>query len=347
MNSPLPYLIIPLLTCVWMLPTWRGKAGARVIIGVYALSTLLAGSGSLMPGELVRWAALGSSQGMFVSLSIGIAIGGMGPWLRHGWLWHVCALPLTLGLLFVFRDALQPLPLLLGAVLGALPLFIAGLVPRMVVTDAPHDEHGPRTLVVLMIAAVVAVMVGTYAISASGRVAPLAGSMESAVGASVLVAAMLMITPWPLHRMWLGATLVPAGVLLVYLMAGTIAPLGIAYWLPIAALLLVPSAIVAGWRGYWANALGSVAVLAVPRPGWQGQALIALLLVTMLVLTQGNLRSPNRISFPGRAFPAVLLSLAVALGSAALLAHEVVMGSLLAAGLATAAARPARPPSPL
>ena len=176
--------------------------------------------------------------------------------------------------------------------------------------------------------------------------APLPGAVERVVGATALAVAICMVAPWPLHRLGPGATLVPAAALLAYLVAGSIAPLGVAGWLPLAAVILVPSAIAAAWRGYWANALGSLSLLAVPRPGWLGLGIVLLLAGTAVAVSVGNRRPPDRISFPNRTLAAVTLAMALALATSAVLAHEVVLGSLLAVGMATALARPVIGPPP-
>jgi hypothetical protein len=173
---------------------------------------------------------------------------------------------------------------------------------------------------------------------------PLRGAVERVVGMGILVAAICMVAPWPLHRFGPGVTLVPAATVMVYQVAGSLAPLGIAAWLPAAAMILVPSAILAAWRGYWATAVGSIALLMVPRPGWVGLSSLLFMVVALVMISPENPHPhhPNRISFPDRARAAAMLSLALALGIGAVLAHEVVLGSLLAAGVATAAARPIR-----
>ena len=75
-----------------------------------------------------------------------------------------------------------------------------------------------------------------------------------------------------------------------------------------------------------------------------GLVLTLLLLITACVaaLSGGNLRHPDRISFPKGVPGALLLAAAMALTAAAVLAHEVVLGVLLVAGFAAAAARPVR-----
>jgi hypothetical protein len=397
-DSPLPYLLLPLLVCVALLPRWRGAAAARLVIAAFGLATLHVGTGSLLPSELRTWAAQGSSQEVFVSLSTGMVLGGLGLWSRRGWLWHLAAIPVLSGLLLVFWPVFQVLPLLLGAVLGAIPLLVGGLVPRMMGTpQATYDRHSlaygvvallavvfvatgslallavapllpliegeqrtpgirRRGMVLPLLAALIFIALIAYAISLGAAPAavltsigfsmPLPGAVERVVGASILAAGLLMVAPWPLHRFGPGVTLVPAAAIMTYHIAGTVAPVGVAEWLPLAAMVLVPSAIAAAWRGHWANALASVAVLTVPRPGWQGLGLLLLMFVSLAAVFPGNPRPPNRISFPSGALAATLLALALAFATPAVLRHEVVLGSLLAAGLATAAARPTWQPTP-
>lgn len=398
MISPLILLLLPLLATIALLSRWRGPAVARLIIAGFAVATLDLATGSLVPGELVAWAGRGGSHSMFVSLSSGIAIGGLGLWSRRGWLWWGPALPLALGLLVVFWSVLQWLPLAFGAVCGAVPLLLASAMPPrvlpvaappmvpsrksdwylmalalaaatsnrlMLVLLAPvlplldrssrQDPPGRRRMLLPVLATLVLVALVAYAISLGGTTAvltafgfepPLIGAVERVTGASVLAVAVLMVAPWPLHRFGPGIVLVPAAAALVYRVSGSIAPLGISGWLPLVAMLLVPSAIFAAWRGHWTTALGSVALLAAPRPGWQGMSLLLLIVVTLPLVSAGNPRQPDRISFPEAGYAATLLGACLALGTAAMLAHEVVLGSLLAAGLACAAARPARRPPP-
>lgn len=392
MDTLLPFLLIPLLAGVAGLPEWRGQAAARVIIATFALATLQLATGSLEPGELRRWAAQGASQQLFISLSIGIAVGGLGLWAPRGWWWYLSATPLGAGLLWVAWHALRIGPLLLGVVLGALPLLLAGLAPwfiRATRLPASAPRHWPE--IVITIAAIVAVatrsltliavapllhllrperrttgrcsalavgatlILGALTLYASSLTAtpmsvltsmgfplPVSGTAERVIGAAVLAAAILMVAPWPLHRFGAGTTLVPAAMLMVCEVAGSIAPLGVAGWLSLAAIILVPSAIAAAWRGHWAIALGSAAIVAVPRPGWPAFALVALISASLGALAAGNLHPFDRISFPTGVLAAVLLTAAMALTAAAVLTHEVVLGVLLTAGLAAAAARPVR-----
>jgi hypothetical protein len=240
-----------------------------------------------------------------------------------------------------------------GAILtGALAMFaIAPIAP--LIWRARRPTAGRRLDVVLPIAAaIVLAALVAFAMSESatpfsvltsfGFPVPLRGAVERVVGLCILTAAICMVAPWPLHRFGPGVTLVPAATLMVYHLAGSVAPLGIVVWLPAAAMLLVPSAILAAWRGYWANAVGSIALLMVPRPGWVGLGSLLVMIVSLIVIAPGNPQHPNRISFPDGAREATVLSLALALGTGAVLAHEVVLGSLLAAGVALAAARPIR-----
>lgn len=392
-TSPLLYLLLPLLASVALLPAWRGQATARLIIASFAVASLSIGTGSLAVDELAAWAGQGRSQALFVSLSIGIAIGGLGLWSRRGWLWWATALPLAAALLVVSWSSLRALPFLLGVVLGALPLLVATLVPRSVATGNPASVlimgrvdwflmlvsivaagsnrlvlvtltpmlplldrkpepavRGKHHLVLPLLASLLLVALGCYAVSLAaspwavltsiGFEVPLSGSVERVVGATILAAAVAMVAPWPLHRLGPGITLVPAAAFLVYRIAGSIAPLGITGWLPLVAMLLVPSAIVAAWRGYWANALGSVLLLAVPRPGWQGLAALLVAAVALVVTSPGNPRPPNRISFPEGGLEAALYAAAMVLAATAVLSHEVVLGTVLTAGLAIATARP-------
>jgi hypothetical protein len=365
-----------------------------VVIGAFALATLQLATGSLDTAELTAWASQGSSQAMFVSLSAGIACGGLALWARRGWLWFLPAVPMVVGLLSVFWVALQPLPLLLGAVLGAMPLLLAGLLPRRSSDPTPvllpfrpapwaralvavgvtatgalamfaiaplvpligrrrRPAAGPHLDMVLPITATI-VLVALVAFGMSeaanpisvltslGFPVPLRGAVERIVGVGILAAAICMVAPWPLHRLGPGVALVPAATLMVYQVAGSAAPLGIGAWLPAAAMILVPSAILAAWRGYWANAVGSITLLMVPRPGWVGLGSLLVMIVSLVMISPGNPQHPDRISFPDGAREAALLSFALALGISAVLAHEVVLGSLLAAGVAMAAARPIR-----
>jgi hypothetical protein len=331
----LPALLAPLLASVAIERAHRPAAAARMIFVSFALATLDVGTGSVAVDELRSWAALGDSQRLFVSLSTGLALGALGWWYRRGWRWHLVTLPLALALVLVFGRHLRPLPLVLGGVLGALPLLLGGLAPRT------QSRRSPEAATVRWAHLLLALAAGLLVFLAAHLVPQLSSeSAERGVGAGVLLAAAVMIAPWPLHRWGLGALLVPAALVLVWRVAGTVAPVGIAEASTLLAQLLVPSAILAAWRGHWAVALATVGILAAPQAGWLGLGVVLLGSTTVLVLTRHDLRTRHRISFPAGTLDAVLFASAASLCVAVVIRHEVVLGALLAAGITAAVARP-------
>jgi hypothetical protein len=118
----------PLLALPWSAPAGaRGRAMARLLITGFGVGALYVGVGSLAPGEVAGYAALRPDNAMFVSLTVGLMLGALGPWPPPvDWRGLSLGLPLMVVLLVSVGSRLQLAPLGLGAVLGALPLF-AGL----------------------------------------------------------------------------------------------------------------------------------------------------------------------------------------------------------------------------
>src|SRR5262245_44166693 len=114
MVIPLWWLVLPLLASVALVPAVsRGAASARLIIPAFAVATLWKGADTFAPALLRAWASQGPAEGQFVSISIGLAIGGIGPWPPRQWSRWIAGVPLAVGLLVVFYDVLQVGPLLL------------------------------------------------------------------------------------------------------------------------------------------------------------------------------------------------------------------------------------------
>src|SRR5690606_24025283 len=131
-NFILVWLCLPLLAAVIVLPPpLRGAATARLVVVTFGLATLAAAIGTLDPTALRTWAMADSSNALFVSVSVGVVVGGVAPWPPAGWRQWVAGVPLAVLLLANHAAALRWPPLILGAVLGALPLLLARGFPRL------------------------------------------------------------------------------------------------------------------------------------------------------------------------------------------------------------------------
>ncbi len=96
----------------------------------FALGALATASGTLEPGELAQYAARTADNALFVSLTLGLVLGALGPWPpRVEWRSAVCAVPLVAALLATGWSTVRWAPLGLGMIFGALPLFAALALP--------------------------------------------------------------------------------------------------------------------------------------------------------------------------------------------------------------------------
>ncbi|MEO8479526.1 MAG: hypothetical protein ABI542_07820 [Gemmatimonadota bacterium] len=124
-------LAIPLLAGPVLAPErQRGQAMARIVVIGLALGALWVASGITSVADIHTYAATDPSNALFVSITLGLLLGALGPWPlpvhRPSWFTGIPLLLVPLGLnVGVVRWG----PLLLGGVLGALPLFGGLAIP--------------------------------------------------------------------------------------------------------------------------------------------------------------------------------------------------------------------------
>ncbi len=127
---PLTWLVLPLVLAPWLAPLDRlGAAASRLVLAGLALGALRVGVGTLELADLVSYAAR-EGNGAFVSLSLGLLIGGaLVPWealtSRLAWL---ASAPALLGGGAVLGLSGLVTPMALGVALGATPTLVARLV---------------------------------------------------------------------------------------------------------------------------------------------------------------------------------------------------------------------------
>lgn len=132
MTTPtLILLAIPLLAGPLLAPArQRGQAMARIVVAGLALGALWVAAGITSAAEIHAYATTDQSSALFISITLGLLVGALGPWPlpihRTSWL---TGIPLMLVPLLLNLDALRWGPWLLGAVLGAVPLFAGLAIP--------------------------------------------------------------------------------------------------------------------------------------------------------------------------------------------------------------------------
>ncbi len=394
--APLWLLALPTLAALLLEPPDRlGAAATRVIMVAFALGALELGAGGADPGAVARYAATGPDQALFVSLTLGMMVGAVAPLPLRRWRVWIGGMPLLLAVMLPTLSALRLLPLLLGLVLGAVPLLLGGALPRLaeaptrlgtraiswpllamaaglalvpplsvallaplatVVIGARAVARGdvPRHALLLpAIAALAAIALAVVAIRSSGdllvRPAAIPLAVDLLAGTAPLAGALAMLmvlgllAPWPCTGWGLGVSLLPAAIILAHRMVWTLVPVGMAGWAPLAALMLVPSAVIAAWRGRWPVALGTLAFLAVAGAGPVAQTGVALAVFTAVAVAWERQRAvaapDDGVTFPLQRWIAACLALAVAGVMVAILRDEVVLGTVIAAGAAAAASR--------
>lgn len=392
----LPLLLGPLLAS----RSRRGEAIARVVLAGFTVGALVVGAETAVPGELARYAAATPGNALFVSLTLGLLIGALGPWPWPPDRWpQVVALPVLAGAVAaMWGNGPHWSGLLLGAVLGALPLVAGRTLPGGGVVREPDlSEAAPgwwlaitaaialaeplvlilllpmpwllpgrrrgwptpvlRRLCMPLLALAFGVALVWLAVTVAGTpwirlgdyisAAPLSAGAERLAAVLALGMVVALAAPWPLTPIAPLLLPVPAVVLLAHRFATDLAPQGVAAWLPAVAMFLVPSAVMEAFRGRWAGALGSIAVLG----GLLGNAwglvaglVLALVSVTPSLRRTAPVRGVDRVTFLTSPWLAAPVAGALAVVVAALLRSEVVLATLLTAGLATALARRAAPP---
>lgn len=398
-------LLLPLIAIVAVPPTERPGAVTRVIVAAFGLGSLAVGAGELGLDTLTGYAAAGPGNALFVSLSAGIVLGAALPWRWRAWPSWAATLLLAITTAWPVAGSLHWGGYLLGAVLGALPLFLGRSLPTSgrggaaaTVSSPSSPLRGPdvgvlllatllafaepfalallapvvpiarsrwrrgtstlpwRQLVLPGVALVAAVLLGWLALTIAGdpfvrlggyfMAAPVSPAAERWLALLGLVMVVAMLAPWPLHRLGAGALLGPPAAILGWRMAGSLAPDMLGAWQPLVGLVLVPSAVVAAWRRHWSAALAAAATVVALHPDRPAMVAVALTLAAALaVVISGpdrNLTRPERVTFTGEWWVAMLAAAGLAASAGALLRHEVVLATLLAAGTASAAARTER-----
>lgn len=250
---------------------------------------------------------------------------------------------------------------LLAAGLAMLePMAIALLAPAVPIAwrigAGGHEHLSARRLVLPVVATLGAAALGWFAFTIAGdplarlvsffSAEPVSPAAERWLGVLALALVAAMQAPWPLHRFGPGVLLAPAASLLAWRMSASVAPDMLAGWQPVVGMVLVPSAIVAAWRGHWPTALGSAALVVAFRP--EPLAMVGILLASAGAVglaidgATRNLVAPDRVTFSGTNWAALLAGAGMAATAGALLHHEVVLASVLAWGLSSAAARVVR-----
>jgi hypothetical protein len=164
---------------------------------------------------------------------------------------------------------------------------------------------------------------------------PLSAAAERVVGNLWVMAVALLAGAWPGGRRGLSLRTAPLAVAFGAAGAAMVTPDGIAAWLPLATLLLVPAALIAAARRDRAGLVGAVgAVLSLHgTPLAIGAALLLLAWPVALHGGAGNPDRPDRVTLHAVRVGGLTMALGLALAPMAVLPDEVLMGTLLAAGL--------------
>ena len=291
----------------------------------------------------------------------------VGPWLLGGVLGAVPAL-LGSALPAAAQPAVVASPgrtrvagwvvMLVTVVLAALDPMAAALLPPVIVVavGAARPSWLPRgrlQLVLPVVATVAGVALGWLALTVAGDAlaelssffvtAPVSTAAERWLALFAVITVGAMLAPWPFWRFGPGLVLAPAAAVLAYRLALSVAPAAIGDWQPLLGLVLVPSALIAAFLGRWPASLATVAVLAALRPGPLAVVAATAAMLAALALAAAvpgrNLLDPGRVTFAGTWWHAVLATVGAVIGIVSVLQHEVVLATLLTAGLACAAAR--------
>lgn len=172
--------------------------------------------------------------------------------------------------------------------------------------------------------------------------APLSPAAEQWLGSLLVVTILGTFAPWPWQRWGDARATLPVAIAFSHAAATMVAPEGVRGWLPLLTILLVPSAVLGVLRRRWDGAAGALAALASFRPGPLAPiaALAVVLWPTLRVLGPAervSLLAGEWITFPGVRLGVTSAAVGAALTVAVVLQDEVVLGTILAAGLALAA----------
>jgi hypothetical protein len=172
--------------------------------------------------------------------------------------------------------------------------------------------------------------------------APVSPAGEALLASFLVLALLGCFAPWPLHRLGDARATLPIAVAFAHGAAAMMVPDALRGWMPIWTMVLVPAAVVAVARRRWDGAAGALAGLAAVRPGTMALlgALGVILWPVALALRpvgRGNPHPGERVTFPGVRVGVTAAAVGAALTVAVILTDEVLLGTLLAVGLAVAA----------
>lgn len=172
--------------------------------------------------------------------------------------------------------------------------------------------------------------------------APVSPAAERMLAAFLMLALLGCFAPWPLHRLGDARATLPIAVAFAHGAAMMMVPDALRGWLPLWTMVLVPAAVLAVARRRWDGAAGALAGLAAVRPGTAALlgALGVILWPVALALRpvgRGNPHPGERVTFPGVRVGVTAAAVGAGLTVAVILADEVLLGTLLAVGLAVAA----------
>jgi hypothetical protein len=115
-------------------------------------------------------------------------------------------------------------------------------------------------------------------------------------------------------------------------------------WAPALTLVLVPVSVIAAFRGRWAGALSALAIVPVTAAEPWARGVAALAVITAVAVAARPPRdrpgADDGVTFPMERWLAAAVAVSVAGVVAVVLPDEVVLATVLAAGVAIAAARP-------
>lgn len=179
--------------------------------------------------------------------------------------------------------------------------------------------------------------------------APVSPAGEALLASFLVLALLACFAPWPLHRFGDARATLPITVAFAHGAAAMMVPDALRGWMPLWTMLLVPAAVVAVSRRRWDGAAGALAGLAAVRPGPIALlgALGVILWPVALALRpvgRGNPHPGERVTFPGVRVGVTAAAVGAALTVAVILTDEVLLGTLLAVGLAVAAPWADHPP---
>jgi hypothetical protein len=312
-----------------------------------------------VPG-IVGGGAVLALAGLALPAASGVFLGAVPALVARGWRWRQprrppapwsMPTPATLG----GGERTAALVVLVLAVLGGPVLFVSlGLGVLIAVGGwRRRAAGGAHRWPIASALAVVGLAAFTWlAVTIAGRplvpmrdyilLAPVSPAGEALLASFLLVALLGCFAPWPLHRLGDARATLPITVAFAHGAAVMMVPDALRAWLPLWTMVLIPAALVAVARRRWDAAAGALAGLAAVRPGTAALlgALGVILWPVALALRpigRGNPHPGERVTFPGVRVGVTAAAIGAALTVSVVLADEVLLGTLLAVGLAVAA----------